>query len=275
MSGRSVQPDGEKIRKLRHGHGWTVDQLRRKAGCVERSIQNAENGRPIQVGTLAVIAGALKVEPRELILDQQVQPTSTFRLQLLIETDIEKLNNSPQLHSLIELLTKMLSAMGEITIKELKAGSIIVTLAMTEVDALRLIALFPDFHEHAREVIREKVEYSKSQTPDYQERLREAIYRKPDGKYYISTSTTNAEANYLAYLSDMLVLGDGVKELRMTAGPDEGAGSRPQDSEPPAPGPLRQEMEIHPDILAMAGFPMDDDSQPAQGLTFGSPDAPG
>jgi hypothetical protein len=82
----------------------------------------------------------------------------------------------------------------------------------------------------------------------------------------------NAEANYLAYLSDMLVLGDGVKELRMTAGTDEGAGSNPQDS---APGPLRQEMEIHPDILAMAGFPMDDDSQPAQGLPSGSPNAPG
>jgi len=272
MSGRSVQPDGEKIRKLRHGHGWTVDQLRRKAGCVERSITNAEKGRNIQVGTLAVIAGALKVEPRELILDEQVQPTSTFRLQLLIETDIEKLNNSPQLHSLIELLTKMLSATGEITITEVKAGSMNVTLAMNEQDALRLVALFPDFHEHAREVIRAKVEYSKSQTPDYQERLREAIYRKPDGRYYTSTATMNAEATYLAYLSDMLVLGDGVKELRMTAGTDEGAGSRPQDS---APGPLRQEMEIHPDILAMAGFPMDDDSQPAQGLTSGSPDAPG
>jgi hypothetical protein len=81
----------------------------------------------------------------------------------------------------------------------------------------------------------------------------------------------NAEANYLAYLSDMLVLGDGVKELKMTAGTDEGAGSRPQDSGPP--GPLRQEMEIHPDILAMAGFPMDDDSQPAQGLPSGPPDA--
>jgi transcriptional regulator with XRE-family HTH domain len=275
MSGAFVQPDGQKITRLRQGRGWRVEDLARKAGCVCKSIQNAEKGKDIRLTTLTVIAGAFKVEPRELILGEQVQPTSTFRLQLLIETDIEKLNNSPQLHSLIELLTKMLSATGEITITEVKAGSMIVTLAMKEEDALRLVALFPDFPEHAREVIRAKVEYSKSQTPDYQERLREAIYRKPDGKYYTSTSTMNAEANYLAYLSDMLVLGDGVKELRMTAGTDEGAGSPPQDSEPPAPGPLRPEMEIHPDILAMAGFPMDDDSQPAQGLSSGSPDAPG
>jgi transcriptional regulator with XRE-family HTH domain len=274
MSGRSVQPDGEKIRKLRLARGWTVDDLSRKVGCVYKSIENAEKGRNILVPTLAVIAEALKVEPGELILGEQPQPTGTFRFQLLIETDIEKLNNSPQLHSLIELLTKILSATGEITITDVKAGSMIVTLAMNEADALRLVALFPDFHEHAREVIREKVEHSKK-TPDYQERLREAIYRKPDGRYYTSTSTMNGASFYLAYLSDMLVLGDGVKELRMTAGTDEGAGSPPQDSEPPAPGPLRQEMEIHPDILAMAGFRMDDDSRPAHGLTSGPPDAPG
>jgi transcriptional regulator with XRE-family HTH domain len=274
MSGRTVRVDGEKLRKLRAGRGWRVEDLAQKAGCHVKSIQNAENGKNVVVATLAVIAGALKVEPKDLILQDQAQPPTGFRLQLVFEADLEKLNHSPQLHTLVELLTKMVSATGEITIKDVKTGSMIVTLAMNEEDALRLVSLFPDFHEHAREVIRAKVEGSKNQAPDYLERLRDAIYRKPDGRYYTSTTTMNPAAIYLAYLSDMLVLAEGVKELRMTPGTEEGVGAGPKDSGPPAPGPLREEMEIHPAILAMAGFPTDGDSQPVHGLTSGPPDAP-
>jgi transcriptional regulator with XRE-family HTH domain len=265
MSGRTLRVDGGKLRKLRAGRGWRQEDLARKAGCHLKSVRNAENGEPVVVPTLAAIAGALKVEPKDLLLaDQdQAQPTATFRLQLVIETDIEKLNHSPRLHSLIELLTKMLQAAdGEITITDMKAGSIIVTLAMNEVHALQLAALFPDFQEHAREVIRAKIAGNKNQVPDFDEQLREGLYRKPDGKYYTSLNVQTSVTFYLAYLSDMLVLAESVKELRIPVAGYYAAGPSLTDKEL-----SRDEWEIHPDILLMAGFSSDADGSSTEGQT--------
>jgi transcriptional regulator with XRE-family HTH domain len=193
----SIKPDGKKIQQLRSERGWTVEDLARKAGCVPKSIYNAEQGKNIRRPTLAEIAAALKVEPKDLIQAEQPEPRGNLiRLQLMIEADMDKLNQSAFVQNLVELLTKVLSPTGEIAITDVKAGSVVVSLQMNEEDALRLVALFPDFKEHAREAIR----------------------ATPEGEAYLrGTAVESQQANRIKILLELV---DAIQELRLPAGPD-------------------------------------------------------
>ena len=251
MAKNSVEPDGEKLRSLRIGRGLSSEALAQVALCSVRSVQNAESGKNIHVTTLGLLAKALGVGPNELILGlKPPEPSSgKIRVEITIDADIDKLNNSPHIYSLIELLTKMIPGSNEITVTGVRDGSMIVTLEMNAADAEILAALFPGFHEKAREVIRDKAIYA-SKSADYMERLREAIYRKPDEKYYTSVHTMNAESYYLAYLTDMLMLADGVRDLTVLADEEDWESG----SLPAVQLSTRTELEISPEILGMVGF---------------------
>src|SRR5688572_27792251 len=58
--------DGPRLRSLRQARGWTQLELAMLAGVSERTVRNAECGRPIRRGFLDFLAGALGVEPIEL-----------------------------------------------------------------------------------------------------------------------------------------------------------------------------------------------------------------
>ena len=61
LNGQFVQPNGEKIRQLSRDKGWTQEVLARKVGCAKKTIENAEAGRRVRIGTLGEIAEALEV----------------------------------------------------------------------------------------------------------------------------------------------------------------------------------------------------------------------
>ena len=186
MSASSVKVAGDKVRARRIERGLRVEDLARKAGCSLKSAQNAESGKNIHVATLAVIAGALKVEPKDLIEDGDPSLPSqrTFRVQIVIEGDMQELNKSDRLLNFVELLTKMVQPKDEIKITGVLSGSVILVLEMSEADALRLVVLFPDFHEHAREAIRGILFGFLAAYPDLYEHTRNAIKETPDGKFY-------------------------------------------------------------------------------------------
>ncbi len=146
MAGRSVQPDSERIRSLRIERGWRIEDLARKAGYSLRSIQNAEAGKRIDLTTLTVIAEALGVQPKEL-LKTEVREEKRDMVVVLSGDDKDKAA------TLAELLRLMLQAKGEITVKLVMEGSVIVTLEMNEADLLQMIELIPAFKEHARAAI--------------------------------------------------------------------------------------------------------------------------
>lgn len=68
MQENAVQANAELIRKLRHEHGWSQQQLAKEADVAKRTIENAEAGKPIYPHTMAQIAGALDRDIGELIV---------------------------------------------------------------------------------------------------------------------------------------------------------------------------------------------------------------
>jgi transcriptional regulator with XRE-family HTH domain len=60
--------DSDKLKSLRIQRGWSQKVLAKKAGCDEKTIENAENRRPVRLKTINAIATALGVKPEDLIL---------------------------------------------------------------------------------------------------------------------------------------------------------------------------------------------------------------
>src|SRR5262245_10327101 len=78
MSGATIRVDGQKVRALRHEKGWTQEELAAKTGCSKRTIENIESGRPALLRTLHEIAVILGVDPKDLNLLEQPNPTDRF-----------------------------------------------------------------------------------------------------------------------------------------------------------------------------------------------------
>jgi transcriptional regulator with XRE-family HTH domain len=60
---------GDKLRSFRRARGWTQLELAITAGVSERTIRNAERGRPLRPDFLGFLASALDVEAEELVND--------------------------------------------------------------------------------------------------------------------------------------------------------------------------------------------------------------
>ena len=110
------------------------------------------------------------------------------------------------------------------TILDARNDTPIVTLAMGKEDALKLASLFADFPEIARAAIRGMVQEAKAQYPQLLERLKKAISRKEDGKFYATASLTGI-VYYLAHLCDLLTASDSLTELRLSIDQPEGSRS--------------------------------------------------
>ena len=208
MSERSVTPNGDKIRKLRRDLGWTGKQLAKNACCSEKSVGNAQNSVNIDLATLAGIAKALGVKVGELRKDI-IPPETIFTPQIVMG-----INDKESAAILVEVIRQTLQATGEITIKFVRSGSVIVTLEMNEADALRLVLIFPNFREHARA----------------------ALAQTPAGKAYFSG--INPAGLDVIKIENMLNIIDAVQELWFTAGSDsplDGTPAEPAPSPKPAP----------------------------------------
>jgi transcriptional regulator with XRE-family HTH domain len=64
--------DGAKFRAFRQARGWSQLELAATAGVSERTIRNAERGRSLRRDFLEYLAGALGVDPAELLRDPEV-----------------------------------------------------------------------------------------------------------------------------------------------------------------------------------------------------------
>jgi len=66
----AAQPDGAKVAALRDAKMWSQAELAKKAGVSSKTIYNIEDGRPAYRITLGLIAKALNVEYRHLLLNE-------------------------------------------------------------------------------------------------------------------------------------------------------------------------------------------------------------
>lgn len=189
-SRRSVTPNKEMIETLRKQKGWSVQQLSEEAEIGMRTAQKAVAGIPVGMDSLRRIADALEVEYDDLLLGN-ASPLR-MKVQVVIQLDLFRAE-AKEVADFIKLLGKTLPASHEIVIKEMRDGSLIITLDMSHEDAVRLVSLFPDLGERMRDILRET----------------------PEGMAYFRGEKT-AEAGSVRRLLEMV---DAVIELRIKAEP--------------------------------------------------------
>ena len=110
--GRSITPDGERVKQLRFAAGMTQEDLAAKADVSVKTISKVENGRAVDASTLRILAAKLGVAPKELVkgnadvlIDRE---TFLDRLQQRIshwdETDLQAVARILSLAGLLSLL---------------------------------------------------------------------------------------------------------------------------------------------------------------------------
>jgi transcriptional regulator with XRE-family HTH domain len=200
VDGRTVQPAGDKIRKLRMDRGLSVERLAQAAALAEKSIVNAEKGRNVLLSTINQLAKAFKVDVKEL-LQSNAEPVQeqeqTIRIEIVLKGSLLEFLKQPGIRSIVESLFKLLVANDAIKIDGLRSGSIIITLEMSQANALRLVVIFPHFQEYAWESIRST----------------------PEGQAYFSGTITDEEQIF--YVQRLLSIANAVQELRIPTGEED------------------------------------------------------
>ncbi len=148
---RSVTPNKELLESLRKQKGWSIQRLSEKAEIGMRTAQKAVAGRPVGMDSLERIAAALEVSYESLHAGNAQSPR--MKVQVVIQLDLSRAE-APEVAQFIKLLGKTLPANHEIVIKDMRDGSLIITLDMSHEDAVRLVSLFPDLGEHVRDILR-------------------------------------------------------------------------------------------------------------------------
>lgn len=153
--GRTLPINGEVVRTLRLQRQLDIEELARKAGYNSRTIDNIESRgvKPVYAATLMAIAKALGVSHADLLAEpigehsppqgRRVSGSIHFRMKF------ENLDASDELIALMNRLAQAIGARSEIEVLAVEDGSLVVTVGMSEEDALRLIAAFGDVVSHA------------------------------------------------------------------------------------------------------------------------------
>lgn len=72
--------DSNKVKSLRMSKGWSQEQLSEFSGLSLRTIQRIENGVTISMDSLNVLAKALDVDQKELVIKEDTQPSTPIEV---------------------------------------------------------------------------------------------------------------------------------------------------------------------------------------------------
>lgn len=134
---RTVAADADKFRKAREQSGLTVEALAKKARVSKRSVENAQKGSNVYLSTLKALTEAMRVDFSDVL------PNTTTKkyVEVVIRGDLETINHE-HVQRLVTLINLLLD--GEVKmVGEPREGSIIITLEMSEADAIKLIEMAP------------------------------------------------------------------------------------------------------------------------------------
>ena len=144
-----VKPNGEAIRRLRTEKGWRVEDFMKKTGCSKRTHENIERGAIARILTLRLFAEALGVNFPALLaeplaaIEQPAEPKERRRqVVITVSFPFEEFDESEQLWSLIQSLTKQIAAKDAVIVLRVANGSTIITLEMSEADLQQLMNCF-------------------------------------------------------------------------------------------------------------------------------------
>jgi transcriptional regulator with XRE-family HTH domain len=142
LNTRTVQANGEAIKRLRTQRGWRVEDLAREAGCSERTIKSVESGRNAYPVTLRQLAEAFGVEYSTLTTDNVTVPPDTFTVTKKYTVEVTLRISSPdaddfdQTTDLPRIINFVASLIGSddahlIEPVSVKKGSTEITVTMT------------------------------------------------------------------------------------------------------------------------------------------------
>ena len=181
---RSVQPDGDAIRGHRVELGLRAEDLAAAAKCSVRTISNAERGERVYPYFLKKIAAALEVPYSSLLADdgdappEPAAPLPRVEVRIVLGVQFGEFDQSTELVTLIERLVEVIGAKYVVEVKAVTPGSVVVTIELSEDDALRLLAAFKENGSlHPLRVI--GVELPRGHGLETLDRFGRPTYRKP------------------------------------------------------------------------------------------------
>lgn len=139
-----VRPDV--IHRLKDAKGWSQERLANAAGIDPKTLSGVLAGKSFRGDTLIRIADALGVEPGVLLagsdgdLSAPAKPEPRIDVTLTIGIPFSAFDQQSQLAPLIESLTNLMKATGDIRINGINSGSVNLSLSLTPEDAKRLVA---------------------------------------------------------------------------------------------------------------------------------------
>ncbi len=152
--GRTIPINGDAVRTRRCELCWDVGALAHKAGYSIKTIENIEKGgKRVYAITLFGIANALDVNFAVLVAgpipsqdDSDPNPQSRRVSGVIVHftLNFDHVDASDQLISLMKNLADAIGATAEFGVLSVKQGSLVVTLEMSEEDALKLVSAFGD-----------------------------------------------------------------------------------------------------------------------------------
>ena len=146
---REIQPDGQKINRLREERGWQAQDLADKAQCSLRTVTNLEAGKRCFKCTLAAVASALGVEYRELLAGAEPPPPPPPRevritVQITISRPSGEFDETDELLAWVKNLSDKLqdlrhSPLEDMEVQKVEKGSVVITLELNAEELGRLM----------------------------------------------------------------------------------------------------------------------------------------
>ncbi|WP_143393262.1 hypothetical protein [Fimbriiglobus ruber] len=249
LDSRTVVLHSETLRQRKIDLGFSNQTLATKAKVSLRTITNAMNNIPIHLESYNRIAEALDYKSEDkslLILNPSASSLSqnfAIKVGIVITGNLKSFAESQKASYFLELLKNLVDASdGKIQLTGFGEGSVIVYIQMEENDVLKLVKMFPNFHEYSREAIR----------------------RMPYGEAYFGGEGRDNEA--AVKISEILEVADSVRELRIAAINDLDEDIQDDTQPGPEPKPRFPQTTIENLLL----LPLDLDALRAHYAKFGS-----
>jgi len=144
-----AKADAETIHRLRKGKGWSQAKLAHKAGIDPKTLSSVLNGNPYREDTISRIADALAVTPADIIkgydipiADSAVVPASgekRYAVLLALAIPFDGLEQPEGLAKLVAQIATQINAQHSIKVLDLRAGSVLITLELSQEDLTALI----------------------------------------------------------------------------------------------------------------------------------------
>jgi transcriptional regulator with XRE-family HTH domain len=148
--GRTVQADGEAVKRLRESKGWSMEKLATRALCAPKTIKSIECGEHVFLTSLSKVAKVLGVEPGKLLpssanLPEPAKIPNATQISFTINMHFSSLDETKWLANYLQEFFQRAGVAGEIEVLSVREGqSVVIDLASSREDAYNIACALVD-----------------------------------------------------------------------------------------------------------------------------------